>query len=122
MFFLERPSARAIFRPAPNHRVHSAWEQLKNDHQLRRLHRISHDEMKMLSRAAGRGSLAMRFRIVGLSPDPPPLQWPKAVPTIGGAVVSISAVIIHLGFTRARLLNLDEGGVHKVQPSAEDYH
>jgi len=52
LFFLEHPRARAILNPTPGRQMRSAWEQFKQDHQLQRLHRISDDEMELLSSVA----------------------------------------------------------------------
>jgi hypothetical protein len=52
LFFQLHPHTDAILDPALDHRVPSAWEQFKNDHQLQRLYRITRDELEMLSRVA----------------------------------------------------------------------
>jgi transcriptional regulator with XRE-family HTH domain len=52
LFFLLRPPARKSVDLAARHRVPSAWEQFRNDHMLQQLHKISPDEMEVLSRVA----------------------------------------------------------------------
>ena len=52
LFFLANPRAHALLNPAPENNSASAWEQFKNNEQLRRIHNISNDEMEMLSRVA----------------------------------------------------------------------
>jgi transcriptional regulator with XRE-family HTH domain len=52
LFFLANPRAHALVNPAPVNNSASAWEQFKNNEQLRRIHNISSDEMELLSRVA----------------------------------------------------------------------
>jgi transcriptional regulator with XRE-family HTH domain len=52
LFFLANPRAQALLSPAPDTNSSSAWDQFKNNDQLRRVHNISSEEMDMLSRAA----------------------------------------------------------------------
>jgi hypothetical protein len=54
---LVRPRARAILDPTPAKPVRSAWEQFKNDRQVRRLYNISDEEMEMLSSVASLGEV-----------------------------------------------------------------
>jgi transcriptional regulator with XRE-family HTH domain len=52
LFFLANPRTQALLHPAAATPVPSAWEEFKNDEQVRRLHNITFEEMEMLSRVA----------------------------------------------------------------------
>ena len=52
LFFLANPRTQALLHPAAATPVLSAWEEFKNDEQVRRLHNITFEEMEMLSRVA----------------------------------------------------------------------
>jgi transcriptional regulator with XRE-family HTH domain len=52
LFFLANPRAQELLNPEPAHDASSAWEDFKNNEQLRRIHNISDEEMEMLSRVA----------------------------------------------------------------------
>lgn len=52
LFFLANPTTQALLHSAADNQVASAWEQFKNDEQIRRLHNITFEEMEMLSRVA----------------------------------------------------------------------
>ena len=52
LFFLANPRTQALLHSAGDTQVLSAWEQFKNDEQVRRLHNITFEEMEMLSRVA----------------------------------------------------------------------
>jgi transcriptional regulator with XRE-family HTH domain len=52
LFFLANPFAHALLAPEADGAHESAWEQFRNNEQLRRLHNISASEVEMLSRFA----------------------------------------------------------------------
>ena len=52
LFFLANPRTQALLVSALDNQVASAWEQFKNDEQVRLLHSITFEEMEMLSRVA----------------------------------------------------------------------
>ncbi len=52
LFFLANPRALALLSPEIESAPDSAWDDFKNNEQLRRLHNILSDEMEILSRVA----------------------------------------------------------------------
>jgi transcriptional regulator with XRE-family HTH domain len=52
LFFLANPRTQALLHPPAATPVLSAWEEFKNDEQVRRIHNITFEEMEMLSRVA----------------------------------------------------------------------
>lgn len=52
LFFLANPRALALLSPEIESAPDSAWDDFKNNEQLRRLHNILGDEMEILSRVA----------------------------------------------------------------------
>src|SRR5262249_16051030 len=52
LFFLPDPRTQAVLHPVAATPGLSAWEQFKNDDQVRHLHNITFEEMEMLSRVA----------------------------------------------------------------------
>jgi transcriptional regulator with XRE-family HTH domain len=52
LFFLANPRAQALLNPEPAGDAQSAWEDFRQNEQLRRIHNISNEEMDMLSRVA----------------------------------------------------------------------
>ncbi len=52
LFFLANPRAQALLSPETASTPDSAWEDFRNNDQLRRVHGISNEEMEMLSRVA----------------------------------------------------------------------
>ncbi len=52
LFFLANPRAQALLSPEIESAPDSAWDDFKNNEQLRRLHNILSDEMEILSRVA----------------------------------------------------------------------
>jgi len=57
LFFLVHPRVHAMFGPAPNEQVLSAWEQFRNNDQLLRAHKVTEREMAMLSAVASLGEV-----------------------------------------------------------------
>ena len=58
LFFLANPRTQALLHSATEKHAPSAWEQFKNDEQVRRLHNITFEEMEMLSRVALLGEVS----------------------------------------------------------------
>jgi transcriptional regulator with XRE-family HTH domain len=52
LFFLANPRAQALLSPEAASTADSAWDDFKNNEQLRRVHNITGGEMEMLSRVA----------------------------------------------------------------------
>lgn len=52
LFFLANPRAQALLSPETASTSVPAWEDFRNNEQLRRVHSISNEEMEMLSRVA----------------------------------------------------------------------
>lgn len=57
LFFLANPRAQALLSPEVESPVASAWEDFKNNEQLRHLHNITDDEMELLSKVALLGNV-----------------------------------------------------------------
>jgi transcriptional regulator with XRE-family HTH domain len=57
LFFLANPQAQALLAAEPERAEGSAWEQFRKNEQLRRIHKVSNDEMEMLSRVALLGEI-----------------------------------------------------------------
>ena len=52
LFFLANPRAQALLSPDTESAPESAWDDFRNNEQLRRVHNIAGDEMEVLSRVA----------------------------------------------------------------------
>jgi len=57
LFFLANPRAQALLNSEPPNGGASAWDQFRNNEQLRRIHNISHEEMEVLSRVTQLGDV-----------------------------------------------------------------
>src|SRR6202522_973343 len=52
LFFLANPRAQALLSPEVETATESAWDDFRNNEQLRRVHNVTPSEMEMLSRVA----------------------------------------------------------------------
>jgi transcriptional regulator with XRE-family HTH domain len=52
LFLLANPHARELLGPEPAQNASSTWEDFRHNEQLRGIHKISDEEMEMLSRVA----------------------------------------------------------------------
>jgi transcriptional regulator with XRE-family HTH domain len=57
LFLLANTHARAALGPPPNNGAPSAWEQFRNNRQLRHIHKVTKGEMEVLSFVASLGEL-----------------------------------------------------------------
>jgi transcriptional regulator with XRE-family HTH domain len=57
LFFLANPTALELVQSELNSRHRSAWDEFRHDDRIRRLHRISSDEMDLLGRVAALGEI-----------------------------------------------------------------
>jgi transcriptional regulator with XRE-family HTH domain len=57
LFLLANTHARTVLDLLSNDRTPSAWDQFRNDHKLRRIHKITKGEMELLASVASLGEL-----------------------------------------------------------------
>lgn len=57
LFFLANPRAQALLSAEEHSPESSAWEEFRQNEQIRRVHNISNEEMEMLSRVALMGEV-----------------------------------------------------------------
>jgi transcriptional regulator with XRE-family HTH domain len=58
LFLLANPGAAELLAPAASNQASSAWDEFRRDERLRRLHRITDEEMDVLSRVALLGEIS----------------------------------------------------------------
>jgi len=57
LYLLANARASKIFSPAPTKQASSAWEQFRNNHQLRLTHKVTRGEMNLLASVASLGEV-----------------------------------------------------------------
>ncbi len=57
LYFLANPAARELIEPKKSAAGGSAWERLRRDDRLRKLHRVTPEEMEVLARVAQMGEV-----------------------------------------------------------------
>lgn len=57
LFFLANPHTVELLKARETSNTHSAWDEFRRNEQLRRLHKISAEEMNMLAQVASMGEV-----------------------------------------------------------------